>query len=105
MQKGGRYQGCLQAFLRGLDQDRDLDEGARPLLHVERASRIRPDLPIQLGNWPPRRCPRQASRHGQGREEAWARSSTSSVSRSAEPVVSTPPPPTVPTMSPTPTVS
>merc|ERR1712042_137558 len=45
------------------------DEGARPLLHVERASRICLDLPIQLGNWPPRRCPRQASLLGQGREE------------------------------------
>merc|ERR1712142_327588 len=51
-------------FLRGLDQDRDPHEGARPLLHVERASRLRLDLPIQLGNWSPRRCPRQAPRHG-----------------------------------------
>merc|ERR1712149_122725 len=51
------------------EQDRDLDEGARPLLHVERASRLRLDLPIQLGNWSPCRCPRQAPPHGQGREE------------------------------------
>merc|ERR1712142_163826 len=67
--KGRRHQGCLPSFLRGLDQDRDPHEGARPLLHVERASRLRLDLPIQLGNWSPRRCPRQAPLHGQGREE------------------------------------
>merc|ERR1712098_109821 len=37
--------------------------------HVERASRLRLDLPIQLGNWSPCRRPRQAPRLGQGREE------------------------------------
>merc|ERR1712121_478671 len=61
-----RVQDLLGLGQRGGSSPRHLHEGGRPLLHVERASRLRLDLPIQLGNWSPCRCPRQAPLLGQG---------------------------------------